>query len=116
MRLNKMKEHEYSFANGRDYLTGSRAEDVLVSRVRIEHFRLTHGYLMVPTAERIEPLCQHCGRGLTMRHVFVECDGYEAHRRSLNMGRDLQSILADSVENSRKFLDFFKITGLFNKV
>jgi hypothetical protein len=30
---NKMREHKYSVANGRDYLTGRRAEDVLVSRV-----------------------------------------------------------------------------------
>jgi ribonuclease HI len=113
---NKMKEHKYSVANGRGYLTGRRAEDVLISRVRIGHSRLTHGYLMVPAGERVEPVCQQCGRGLTMRHVLVECDGYEAHRRNLNMGRDLRSILAESVENTRKVLIFFKITGLFDKV
>jgi hypothetical protein len=71
-----MKEYKYSV-----YLTGRRAEDVLVSRVRIGQSRVTHGYLMVPKAEKVEPVCQHCGRGLKMRHVFNECDGYEAHRR-----------------------------------
>jgi hypothetical protein len=65
---------------------------------------------MVPTAERVEPVCQHCERGLTMRHILVECDGYECD------GRDLRSILAESVENTRKVLDFLKITGLFDKV
>jgi hypothetical protein len=44
---NKMRDHKYSVANGRDYLTGRRAQDVFVSRVRIGHSRLTHGYLMV---------------------------------------------------------------------
>jgi hypothetical protein len=71
-----MKDHKYLVANEIDYLTGSRDENVLASRVRIGHSRLTHGYLMVPTTERVEPVCQHCGRGLTMRHVLVECDGY----------------------------------------
>jgi hypothetical protein len=66
------------------------------------------GYLMVPTAKGVEPMCQHCGRGLTMRHVLVECDGYEAHRQSLNMGHDLLSILAGSVENTRKVLEFLR--------
>jgi hypothetical protein len=82
----KNRRWKYLVANGRDYLKGRRAEDVLVSRVRIVNSRLTHGYLMVSTAERVEPVCQHCGRGLTMTHVLVECDGYEAHRRGLNMG------------------------------
>jgi hypothetical protein len=89
---------------------------VLVSRVRIGHFRLTHEYLMMATTERVEPVCQHCGRGLTMRHILVEFDGYEAHRRSFNMGRDLRSILAESIENIRKVLDYLKITALFDKV
>jgi hypothetical protein len=85
----KMKEHKCSVAHGRDYLTGRRAENVLIARIRIGHFRLTHGYLMVRTAERVEPQCQlNCGRGLTMSHGLAGCDGYEAHRRGLNMGRE----------------------------
>jgi hypothetical protein len=105
-----MRKHKNSVANGRDYLTGRKAEDVLVSRVGIGHSILIHGYLMVPTVERVEPVCQHCGRGLTMIHVLVKCDGYEAHRRGLNMGRDHRSILmAESFENTRKVIDFFKV-------
>jgi hypothetical protein len=73
---------------------------------------------MMATTERVEPVCQHCERGLKMRHVLVEFDGYEAHRRSFNMGRDLRSILvlAEAIENIRKVLDFLKITALFDKV
>jgi hypothetical protein len=65
---------------------------VLVLRVRIKHSRLTHEYLM-----GVEPV----------RHVFFECDGYKAHSWSLNMGRDLRSTLAESVENTWKVIDFF---------
>jgi hypothetical protein len=72
---NKKQEHKYLVANGRDYLTGRRVEDVLVSRARIGYSRLTHGYLMVPMAKRVEPVCQHCiKRDLTMRHVLVDTD------------------------------------------
>jgi hypothetical protein len=55
---NKMREHKFSVGNGRDCITTRRAEDEHVSRVHIGHSRLTHGYLMVPTAKRVEPVCQ----------------------------------------------------------
>jgi hypothetical protein len=76
---NKKQEHKYLVANGRDYLTGRRVEDVLVSRSRIGYFRLTHGYLMVPMAKRVDPVCQHCRRDLTMRHILVDTDNSINH-------------------------------------
>jgi hypothetical protein len=66
-----MREHKYS---------------VLVSRVRIEHSRLTHGYLMMPVAEKVEPVCQ-------VRHVLVESDGYDEHRWSSKMDHDFTSCI-----------------------
>jgi hypothetical protein len=47
-------------------------------------------------------------RGLTMRHALVECDGYGAHRRGLNTGRDLLSILTESVENTQKAIEILR--------
>jgi hypothetical protein len=39
-----MKEQKILLSKDRTYLTGNRAEDVFISRIRIGHTRLTHGH------------------------------------------------------------------------
>jgi hypothetical protein len=63
---NKMKEHKILLSKDRTYLTGNRAEDVFISRIRTGHTSLTHGYLMRPLPEQVQPLCESCGRMLTI--------------------------------------------------
>jgi ribonuclease HI len=47
---NKMKEHKILLSKDRTYLTGNRAEDVFISRIRIGHTRLTHGHEAISRA------------------------------------------------------------------
>jgi hypothetical protein len=51
-----MKENKILLSKDRTYLTVNRAEDVFISRIRIGHTRLTHGYQMKPPPERVQPL------------------------------------------------------------
>jgi hypothetical protein len=47
-----MKEHKIFLIKDRTYLTGNRAEDVFIFRIRIGHTRFTtHGFLMRPPPE-----------------------------------------------------------------
>jgi len=45
-------------------------DSVLLNRLRIGHFRLTHSYLLCGDAP---PTCQSCGIPLTVKHILVEC-------------------------------------------
>jgi hypothetical protein len=54
---NKMKEHNILMNKNRTNLTGNRSYDAFLSRIRIVHTRLTHGYLMKTPPEREQPFC-----------------------------------------------------------
>ena len=47
-----------------------RYDSVLLNRLRIGHYRLTHSYLLCVDAP---PTCQSCGIPLTVKHILVEC-------------------------------------------
>jgi hypothetical protein len=56
-----MKEHKILVSTDRTYLNGNRSEDVFISRIR-----------MKPPPEGVQPLCESCGRILTIKHLLVE--------------------------------------------
>jgi hypothetical protein len=66
-----MEEQKNLLSKDRTYLTGNRAEDVFI---------FTHGYLTRPPPERLQSLCESCGRMLTIKYLFVECIRYDGHR------------------------------------
>ena len=48
----------------------NRRLQTLVTRLRIGHTRLTHGYLL---SRDLQPYCDDCLVPLTVRHILVEC-------------------------------------------
>ncbi|GBN17509.1 hypothetical protein AVEN_266062-1 [Araneus ventricosus] len=54
-----------------------REVDVKLTRLRIGHTRFTHRHLIF--GERI-PICPTCRVGFTVRHILVECPGFNYHR------------------------------------
>ena len=57
----------------------SRTEEIILSRVRIGHTRLTHSYLM---AHEDKPMCDTCNSALSVEHILSECAKY-SHERAL---------------------------------
>ena len=51
----------------------SRHQEVALSRLRIGHTRLTHGYLMAREAPQF---CSRCRVRLSAPHVLVDCPRY----------------------------------------
>ena len=47
-----------------------RRKEVVLSRLRIGHTRLTHGFLM---KKEPQPFCEDCLVPLTVRHLLIEC-------------------------------------------
>ncbi|GBL78399.1 hypothetical protein AVEN_42911-1 [Araneus ventricosus] len=54
-----------------------REVDVKLTRLRIGHTHFTHRHLIF--GERI-PICSTCRVGFTVRHILVECPGFNSHR------------------------------------
>jgi hypothetical protein len=78
----------------------TRRKEVLLSRLRIGHTRLTHGHLM----ERLpQPRCVRCSVPLTVKHILAECPNNAAARytcfpglRGCNVDEILVGMLAET--------------------
>ncbi|XP_031333925.1 uncharacterized protein LOC116163936 [Photinus pyralis] len=57
----------------------TRKEEVIITRLRIGHTHLTHGYLMEKNPQP-PPRCENCNRGLTVKHLLIECPEYTNQR------------------------------------
>ncbi len=72
--------------------TSSRKHDVIITRLRIGHTRLTHRHLLLG-----EPTCPQCKTALTVKHILIECPNfrnqrcYYFHRQNLSL-KDLLNI------------------------
>jgi hypothetical protein len=113
---NKMKEHKILLSKNRTYLTRKRSEDVFITRIRIGRTKLTHGYLMKSPPERVQPLCESCGRVLTIKHLLVKCTRYDGHRVRLLGDQGLRSVLAESEGTTKRIIKFFREINLFDDV
>ena len=115
---NKLKEIKSSVSLWESSIQNSRKVEVILTRTRLGHTRLTHGWLM-STPHGDIPQCTNCNCILTVKHIFCECNSFD-RERVLCFGRGtltLSEILADSQSFSvSKILMFLRRTGLINKI
>ena len=86
----------------------SRHEEIMITRVRIGHTRLTHSHLM---CKEPEPRCETCQSELTVKHIFLECPTYQNARIKSNLNT---SSLKEAFNygQEKRILDFIKIAEL----
>ena len=91
------------------YLPNRRYE-VVLTRLRVGHTRLTHKYLLEGSSA---PVCAYCGRVLTVEHILVHCKQYMAERCNANLNnKDIIEILGDNVD-VEGVMGFLKKIGIF---
>jgi len=66
----------------RDENQFNRHDEVMISRVRIGHTRLTHSYLLNKDPA---PSCDTCQCTLTINHIFLECPNFHSARSLSNI-------------------------------
>ena len=87
----------------------SRKDQVVMTRLRLGHTRMTHCHLLL---RRPPPRCS-CGEDFTILHVLTDCTAYQPARQALDLPPDLTRILAPSSPHRERVLEFFKNSGLF---
>ena len=70
----------------------TRRAQVVFSRLRLGHTRLTHDHLL---ERKPPPMCTHCSVVLTVRHVILECGSYDRLRSRCNLSSSLREALSD---------------------
>ena len=112
---NKLRSVKQSVSSWPSSVQKNRHLEVILTRLRIGHTRLTHGHLM-SSPHGNPPVCDMCQCQLTIKHLFIDCPKYQ-HQRRIFKETSLKSILAEN-ENFSLYdiLSFLKQISLFNKI
>lgn len=101
----------------------NRRREIVLTRLRIGHTRLTHGFLM----ERgTPPECPLCHEQITVRHLLADCPLYIAQRLmcypssvNMNSNETLQLMLSQqprTIFNTDKLFEFIQSCGIIDIV
>ena len=115
----KMKEIANSIFPWK-YSSMTRQREVILSRLRIGHSRLTHGFLM---SGDHQPFCEDCLVPLTVRHLMIECPSLSDQReryfpsscKGTDGGFSLAKILGVDFMEDRLF-GFIDAIDILNKI
>ena len=106
------KLHEIKPVLGKNNIYRSlRREEVVLTRQRIGHTRLTHSYLL---KREDQPFCISCNEPFTVKHFLIDCIEFSHVRSQFFQTNDLR-YLFENVPND-SILMFLKHINLFNKV
>ena len=87
------KLHEIKPVLGKNTISRSlRREEVVLTRLRIGHTRLTHSYLL---KREDQPLCISCNEPFTMKHFLIDCIDFSYVRRQFFQTNDLRFLFED---------------------
>ena len=90
--------------------------EVILTRLRIGHTKLTHGHLMTSPND-VPPVCTQCNTDLTIKHIFSTCAKYDNKRRLLFGNKSFIEILEESKDfNIRNILKFLQELNLVNEI
>lgn len=110
---NKLRNIKTTTTTWKTSYRTSRKEEVVLARLRIGHSLLTHGHLM---KREDPPRCHTCNTPISIIHIIEECPNYVAYATKYNIPRDTKIVLSDHEPNVTKIIQFFKDTGLYNKI
>lgn len=84
-QLNKIKENVCKWKDRSD-----QYEQRVLTKLRIGHTRLTHGYLL---PYQNSPVCSRCKENLTITHILLECKKLANLRKKYDIEEELKEVL-----------------------
>ena len=117
-QTNKLRQIKDTVAKWTTSYSKNRRWEVVLSRLRLGHSRLTHGFLM---ENKPPPICQQCNTPLTIKHIFIDCQKYIQQRnkyfRLYGNNLDLKLLLQESnIFDIKKIIGFLVETGLLKTI
>lgn len=108
-KLNSIKEDTTIWHSS--YHKNRRCE-VIITRLRIGHSRLSHGHLM----EKKDPKLCLCGNVISINHILTECPNYKIFRDKNHLIGDLKIDLSNNNKILQNMFQFLKETDLFDEI
>ena len=89
---------------------------MVLTRLRIGHTRLTHGFLMASGDERQVPFCHSCQTFITVQHILADCINFSLERRRCRLtGKSLSDLLGESC-NVSDLIRYLKLADLYSQL
>ena len=108
---NKLKEIVPDLADHYQIQCMNRRDEVVLTRLRIGHSRLTHSYLMEGEPA---PMCIGCDTPFTIKHILLDCVDFADTRRHFYDSQDLYNLFKSVAKD--KILGFVREIGLYHKI
>ena len=109
--FNKLREVKPTLGEWHQGNRSIRREEVVLSRCRIGHTRLTHSYLL---KRNDQPECIPCQEPLTVKHILIDCVDFALQRNKYYSVQSLEILFQSvPVEN---IIAFLKEIGIFCKL
>ena len=97
----KYKTIRDSIAPWTSVFHSNRKVEVVLTRLRIGHTRLTHGFILDGNGA---PVCDHCDLPLSVDHILVHCTKFLDAKRKYGLhSKSLSEILGEDVNISQLF-------------
>ena len=101
---NKLKNIKNDVNLWKSSIQNEKRNEVILTRLRIGHTKLTHDYLMC-TPHKDIPYCNECNTVLTVKHILCDCRNFNFQRNLYFKDKSLSGILSDSTPRSRCLLE-----------
>ena len=109
---NKLREIRDDLGSWETSIHRNRQVEVVLTRLRIVHTRLTHGPMMAKSEAR----CEECQEPLTVAHIVERCATFsDQRRRTLSPPYTLKNVLGEDCD-IEGLISFLRETNIFNKI
>lgn len=93
--------------------TGTRREQVALSRIRIGHTLITHKHLFTKT----DPdYCTTCNSQSTIEHIICNCIKYTQIRQKYIIPNTIKEALKNSISSNTNLIKYLKETKLLQQI
>ena len=109
----KYKEIRSSIVDWPSSYSTNRRTEIILSRLRIGHTRMTHQFIL---ESGDPPVCNQCNEALTVKHLLLRCSKYYQQRLKYDLnGKTIVDILSDEAD-VEALIGFLRETLLFNEI
>ena len=90
----------------------TRCEQVVLTRLRTGHTKLTHGHLL---RGELPPVCRRCNTPLSVKHLMLHCQATMASRQKhLKNAQSMNSVFHNT--GKAGLLDFLREAEIYDKI
>lgn len=91
----------------------NRKCEVILTRLRTGHSKLTHSYLI---KKEQQPICETCHIPITIKHIVLNCPRYHQQRTENKLKNTLPEVLGNNIEDRDNLLQFISESDLTKEI